>query len=101
MRASPASSSIGYVDFDFAGVIGEFDGRMKDRVPEGAGPAEAGRSSGGTKREDRLRRHKQVARWVWSVARDTGALARLLLDHGVRPEPRSTWIDLGAHRLRG
>ena len=97
-----ASGPIGYVDFDFAGVIGEFDGRMKYRVPEGAGPAEAGEIVWREKkREDRLRRHKPVARWVWSVARDTGALARLLIDHGVRPEPRSTWIDLGARRPRG
>lgn len=96
-----ALGAIGYVDFDFAGVIGEFDGKLKYRVPEGAGPAEAGEIVWREKkREDRLRRHKPVARWVWSVARDTAALARLLFDHGVRPEPKSTWIDLGARRPR-
>lgn len=88
--------SIGYVDFDFAAVIGEFDGRTKYRVPDGASPAEAGEIVWREKkREDRLRRHKPVVRWVWSTARDTAALARLLMGHGVRPLPKSTWIDLG------
>jgi hypothetical protein len=96
-----AMGSIGYVDFDFAGVIGEFDGRLKYRIPDGASPAEAGEIVWREKRrEDRLRRHKPVARWVWSVARDGAALARLLIDAGVRPQARSTWIDLGTRRPR-
>jgi hypothetical protein len=90
-----ARGSIGFVDFDFQGLIGDFDGKLKYRVPEGVSPARAGEIVWAEKqREDRLRRHKPVARWVWSTARDTAALARLLIEHGVRPLPRSTWIDL-------
>ncbi len=90
---------IGYVDFDFEGLIGEFDGKIKYRVPPGASPEEAGEVVWREKqREDRLRRHKPVARWVWKTARTSGALARLLINHGLRPQPRSTWFDLGGSR---
>lgn len=88
---------IGYVDFDMPGLIGEFDGKLKYRVPPGARPEEAGEVVWAEKRrEDRLRRHKPVARWVWTTARDTAAMARLLISHGVRPLPTSVWFDLGA-----
>lgn len=92
---------IGRTDFAWRQLIGEFDGRLKYRVPPDATPQEAGdivwREK---KREDRLRRHRRVARWTWATARDTGALARHLIDHGLRPQARSTWIDLGASSRR-
>lgn len=95
-RYSDERGLIGYVDFDMPGLIGEFDGRNKYRVPEGASPEEAGEIVWAEKqREDRLRRHKTVARWIWSTALDTGALARLLISHGLRPEPRQSWIPVG------
>lgn len=87
---------IGRVDFDHEGLIGEFDGKKKYRVPEGVSPEEAGEILWREKRrEDRLRRFKPVARWVWVTALSTSALARLLISHGLRPEPKSTWIYLG------
>ena len=92
---------IGMTDFGWDGLIGEFDGRLKYRVPPGATPEEAGEVVWREKkREDRLRRHRPVARWTWTVARDTAALARLLIGHGLRPEPRSTWIALGGAARR-
>lgn len=93
---SDGAGLIGLTDFDWDRLIGEFDGRLKYRVPADATPEEAGEIVWREKkREDRLRRHRPVARWTWATARDTGALARLLIGHGLRPEPRSTWIDLG------
>lgn len=92
---------IGYVDFDLPGLIGEFDGRLKYRVPDGALPQQAGDVVWAEKRrEDRLRRFKPVARWTWETARDTTAMARLLISHGLRPRPTSVWFDLGARDKR-
>ncbi|MDO5533839.1 MAG: hypothetical protein Q4F65_04215 [Propionibacteriaceae bacterium] len=87
---------IGFSDFDWDHLIGECDGQSKYNVPEGASPAEAGDIVWQEKqREDRLRRLKPVARWTWTTATSTAALARHLLSFGLRPEPTSTWIDLG------
>lgn len=92
---------IGFTDFGWEGLIGEFDGRLKYRVPVGATPEQAGEVVWREKkREDRLRRHRPVARWTWTTARSTAAMARLLIDHGLRPEPRSTWIHLGRSSRR-
>lgn len=86
-------------DFDWERLIGECDGQRKYRVPEGATPEEAGQVVWDEKRrEDRLRRFKPVARWTWVTARSTSALSRLLMSHGLRPQPRSTWFDLGSTR---
>lgn len=88
---------IGYTDFGWSGVVGEFDGRIKYRVPEGAdAETAAGVLWQEKQREDRLRRQARVARWVWRVALDRPALGRLLGSVGIRPERRSTWFDLGA-----
>lgn len=87
---------IGFVDFEWEGLIGEFDGRIKYNVPPDATPPEAGEIVWREKlREDRLRRHKPVTRWVWATTKDTSTLARHLMAAGLRPEPRSTWITLG------
>ncbi|HHU11061.1 MAG TPA: hypothetical protein GXZ60_13770 [Intrasporangiaceae bacterium] len=94
---------IGRTDFDFeeAQLVGEFDGQLKYKVPPDASPQEAGEIVWREKqREDRLRRQRRIARWVWQTARDTAALARLLIEHGLKPQPRSTWIDLGHQRRR-
>ncbi|MDO5503877.1 MAG: hypothetical protein Q4G67_11950, partial [Actinomycetia bacterium] len=86
-------------DFDLGPILGEFDGKLKYRVPEGASAEEAGEVVWREKqREDRLRRFKPVGRWVWSTARTEGALARLLMSMGLRPLPKSTWFDLGDRR---
>lgn len=86
---------IGYVDFDLDQLIGEFDGRIKYNVPPGASPQEASQIVWREKRrEDRLRRFKNVARWDWKVARTPGVLARYLMSYGLKPLPKSTWIDL-------
>lgn len=90
-----AAGLIGYVDFDLEHLIGEFDGRLKYNVPAGASPHEASQIVWREKkREDRLRRFKEVARWDWRIARTNGGLARHLMGHGLKPLPKSTWIDL-------
>ena len=92
---------IGVTDFGWEGLIGEFDGKLKYRVPEEATAREAGEIVWREKkREDRLRRHRPVARWTWATALTTATLARHLIGHGLRPEPRSTWVDLGAPSRR-
>ena len=95
---------IGAVDFNWDGVIGEFDGRTKYAVPEGATPEEAAQVLWQEKqREDRLRRHPKVtdfARWVWADAMTQRRLLVVLTAAGITPDPRNTWIDLGSARTR-
>lgn len=97
VRHEDDAGLIGYADFGWDGVAGEFDGRITYRVPPDADPARAGEVVWAEKRrEDRMRRKVRVARWVWSTALDAAALGRVLAEVGVRPEARSTWFDLGA-----
>jgi len=87
---------IGVVDFWWEGVVGEFDGRIKYRVPDGASAEEAAAILWAEKkREDRLRTRAQVARWVWAEALSPQRLARILARAGVRPVARPRWFDLG------
>lgn len=97
-RHTDALGVIGDVDFDWDGVVGEFDGRVKYRVPEGADARRAGEVVWREKqREDRLRRRNRVARWVWAEALDGAGMLSVLTEVGIRPQPRSTWFDLGRH----
>jgi hypothetical protein len=59
---------IGYADFGWGDVIGEFDGKLKYGVDEQTDPQEAGRIVYAEKvREDRIRRLGYgVARWGWA-----------------------------------
>ena len=85
---------IGQVDFDWGDVVGEFDGKVKYRIPEDADPADAGEIVWREKqREDRLGRQAKVARWTWAVAMSPGRLAAVLAEKGIRPQPRCTWFD--------
>lgn len=89
-----ADGHIGDVDFSWVGRVGEFDGRTKYRVAAGAGHEEAGRVLWAEKkREDRLRRHTRVARWMWADLVRPGRLLAILTHAGVRPELRSTWLE--------
>lgn len=88
---------IGFVDFGWDGIVGEFDGKVKYGVPEGSSAAEAAEALWREKqREDRLRRRGRVVRWVWSTAIDRNRLGAHLANHGIRPLPTNTWIDLGS-----
>ena len=90
---------IGIVDFDWGEVVGEFDGKVKYRVPEGADPEEAAEVVWREKRrEDRLRVDSRVARWTWEIALERNRLGQVLAAQGVRPDPRASWFDLA--RLR-
>lgn len=93
---SDADGHIGDVDFWWEGVVGEFDGKTKYRIPPGAGEEEVGRVLWAEKkREDRLRRRTQVARWIWTDLLKPQQLLAILAEKGIRPEPRSTWFDCG------
>ncbi len=86
---------IGVVDFDWPGVVGEFDGKVKYRIAPGASAEEAGEVLWREKqREDRLRRRVRVARWTWAVAKEPRALAKVLAEVGIRATARNTWFDL-------
>jgi hypothetical protein len=90
---------IGFVDFDWGGVIGEFDGKVKYRVPTDADPREAAEILWREKkREDRLLVGSRVARWTWDVALDRDRLGQVLATHGIRPVRRGSWFDLAATR---
>ncbi|KGN40306.1 hypothetical protein N801_14825 [Knoellia aerolata DSM 18566] len=94
---SDEQGQIGVVDFWWQGVVGEFDGRMKYGVRDGADPREAAEALWREKkREDRLRRQAAVARWTWRDAMHPELLARVLAAAGVRPVARPGWFDLGA-----
>lgn len=97
MEVHDADRLVGLVDFGWRGVVGEFDGRVKYRVPDGATPDAATEVLWLEKqREDRLRRQLRVARWTWATALDARRLAAVLSQQGIRPRPTSTWVDLGA-----
>jgi|JI102314A2RNA_FD_contig_31_8008126_length_1473_multi_3_in_0_out_0_2 hypothetical protein len=84
---------IGYTDFAWPGLVGEFDGRMKYRTEFAADPEQVQDILWREKqREDRLRRQVDVARWTWAVALDTVKLGKLLAAHGLRPLARSDWL---------
>ncbi|WP_404381750.1 hypothetical protein LL946_14280 [Knoellia locipacati] len=88
---------IGDVDFGWEGAVGEFDGRLKYRVPPGGSTQDVHRVIWAEKRrEDRLRRQTGVARWVWAEAVQKYRLAAILAQVGITPERRSAWFDLGA-----
>ena len=92
-----ADGPVGFADFGWPGVIGEFDGRRKYGVEPGTDPAAAAEVLWREKRrEDRLRRLVRVARWTWADAVHERRLAGILDEQGVRPSARNTWIDLGA-----
>ncbi len=76
-------------------MIGEFDGKVKYRVTEDAGPDEASRILWREKRrEDALRRlGPGVARWVWEDALHPERLHRILLSHGLRPRVDPAWLE--------
>jgi hypothetical protein len=59
-----ADGFVGYADFYWKGVVGEFDGKLKYKVPEGAGADEAAQVLWKEKRrEDRLRVDNEIVRW--------------------------------------
>jgi len=88
---------VGFVDFGWEGVFGEFDGKVKYRVAEDADPSAATEALWREKqREDRLRRQGRVVRWTWDIALDRARLGARLAERGIRPLPANTWIDLGA-----
>ena len=68
VRLVDAQGLIGYVDFGWDDVIGEFDGKLKYGVDEETDPRNAGRIVFAEKlREDRIRRLGYgVARWGWA-----------------------------------
>ncbi len=85
--------SIGVVDFGRDGVVGEFDGKVKYGVPDGEDPRTASEVLWREKRrEDRLRRRRRVARWVWAEALDRRRLATVLAEAGIHPQPANTWF---------
>ncbi|WP_392541892.1 hypothetical protein [Oryzobacter telluris] len=86
---------VGVADFGWPGVVGEFDGRTKyglDRVPAGVDPSEVLWRE--KQREDRMRRRSRVARWIWADALHARRMVAILAEVGIRPQPRSTWLDL-------
>ncbi|MGG5259798.1 hypothetical protein [Phycicoccus avicenniae] len=85
----------GHGDFGWPGVVGEFDGRRKYAVPEGATGEEAERVLWSEKRrEDRIRRRSRLARWVWQDVARTTPMLLILAEQGIRPQPRPVWVDL-------
>ncbi|MDR6571944.1 hypothetical protein J2X60_000569 [Curtobacterium sp. 320] len=91
-----ADGFIGRVDFWFPdqGVILEFDGKAKyvDPALRAAGTTAADVVVSEKRREDRLRRHRDVravGRFGWPEAHDAEALRALLQGVGVRTTPRS------------
>jgi len=90
-----ADGLVGYGDFGWEGVVGEFDGRKKYRVREGMSPEEIERTLWSEKRrEDRIRAtHRRMARWVWADAARARQMARILAAQGIRPSPVNRWFE--------
>lgn len=88
---------IGLGDFWWEGVVGEFDGKVKYRIPAGATAEEASRILWAEKRrEDRIRTRARMARWVWFDALRPDRLLQKLAHVGIRPVARPGWFDLGS-----
>ncbi|KRE43509.1 hypothetical protein [Knoellia sp. Soil729] len=87
----------GTVDFWWEGVVGEFDGKTKYRVPAGASAEEAAEIVWREKkREDRLRRKAAVGRWTYREAMQPQVLAQVLAQAGVTAVARPRWFDVGS-----
>lgn len=88
------SGLIGYVDFDWGEVVGEFDGRVKYQLPDSAAPSEYSSVLYREKaREDRLRTQAQVVRWDWRTALSLDGMATRLASAGLRPRVKNTWFS--------
>ncbi|NNM48087.1 hypothetical protein [Knoellia koreensis] len=86
---------IGYTDFGWDEVVGEFDGKVKYGAELSAGDP-AGVVWREKLREDRLRaRGARVARWVWREAVHPEGMVARLAAQGIRPQRRNTWFDAG------
>lgn len=92
---------IGYTDFYWPeagrrGVVGEFDGHVKYKIDHARSSADVEEALWHEKkREDRLRKQCDVARWTWAVAEELPALVRYLGEHGIWPRTRNNWFDGG------
>lgn len=86
---------IGLVDFQWEGVVGEFDGAIKYGLTETGSSREHAQILFSEKqREDRLRRRGlKVARWVYADALTPARMLRLLAEQGVVPAPRGFWLE--------
>lgn len=84
-------------DFGWDGVVGEFDGKTKYRIPEDATASDAARILWREKqREDRIRRDgRRVARWVYGDAAQGAPMVVILRRAGIHPVTPRTWFDLG------
>jgi hypothetical protein len=74
-----ADGLIGRVDYYWKGVVGEFDGKLKYKMPEGAGADQAAQVLWMEKRrEDRLRADNEVVRWGVAELHRPGRLIELV-----------------------
>lgn len=97
VRLDDEEGLVGFADFGWHGVVGEFDGRRKYAVPEGGDAQDAEEALWGEKvREDRIRRLVRLARWTWRDALEPTRLGAVLAAQGIRPVPRPVWVDLGS-----
>ncbi|MFW5472639.1 hypothetical protein ACOCJ5_04955 [Knoellia sp. CPCC 206450] len=94
VRVEDAAGLVGYCDFGWEGVMGEFDGRKKYGLVAGMDLREAERVLWREKqREDRIRaRGRRMARWVWADAVRPQQMARILAGQGIRPQARNSWF---------
>lgn len=95
VRVEDVNGLVGICDFGWEGVMGEFDGRRKYGVAEGASSADAERVLWAEKRrEDRIRaRGNRMARWGWADAVRPERMARILAVQGILPRARNTWFS--------
>jgi hypothetical protein len=74
-----ADGLIGYVDFGWKGVVGEFDGRYKYGLSAGGSAGVSDALWAEKKREDRLRAQREVVRWTVADLHEPGRLAARVL----------------------
>ena len=95
VRVEDADGLVGFCDFGWEGVMGEFDGRSKYGLADGAPSEQVAEVLWREKRrEDRIRaRGHRMARWVWADAARPRRMVEILRAQGVRPTARNTWFD--------
>lgn len=89
-----ADGLVGFCDFGWEDVMGEFDGRKKYGIREGMGPKEIEQVLWNEKRrEDRIRAtDRTMARWIWADAARPSQMARILAAKGIRPSAVNGWF---------
>lgn len=91
VRLEDGGGIFGRGDFGWPGLVGECDGDMKYGAELSPDDPSA-RVRAEKRREDRIRRFSDMARWGWLDAFHQSGMLRILAQKNIRPMPTQLWI---------